>query len=127
MMDAKTAVTEIIENYFLASYEGDGALMSTAFNKDAHIYGVLENGALQDRPQADFCAMVGAGTNTAKAAGLPKDDEILSLTFTGENTCCAIVRLALRTMEYTDIISLAKIDGKWGIIAKVLAGRPRKI
>ena len=56
--------------------------------------------------------------------GYPRHDEILSIDFTGENTAVARVKIRVEDTLYTDILSFLRLDGKWGVMAKVFAGVP---
>lgn len=113
-------IAQLIERYFSASYHGKGDEMLGVFHPAAHIYGQDEQGMLIDWPVADFAKRVDSGTPPA-ALGQEREDEILSIHFTGEKTATALVRLRLRRTRYTDILSLIHIDGRWQVIAKLLS------
>ena len=121
-MDSTAAIREVIQNYFDGSYYNDGEKMDKAFHKVAHIYGLAEDGSLIDWHRDDFVARVGAPRPEGHSRGHTQQDEILSIGFTGENTAYATVKLRVGKTLYTDVLCLLCLEGKWGIIAKMLSG-----
>ena len=121
-MDNTEAVKEVIQNYFDGCYFNDGEKIDKAFHKVAHIYGLDEDGKLIDWHRDHFLSMVGAPRPEGYKRDHTQQDEILSLDFTGEHTACARVRLRVGRWLYTDVLCLLCLDGKWGIIAKMLSG-----
>ena len=115
-------IKEVIQAYFDASYEGNAEKMGTVFHDAAHIYGHGESGALMDMDKAAFLKLVGMSALNAPKPDYPRQDEILSIDFTGENTAVARVKLRVGTIVFTDILSFMRLDGDWGVIAKVYSG-----
>ncbi|NLT57345.1 MAG: nuclear transport factor 2 family protein [Clostridiales bacterium] len=113
-------IAEVIGRYFDASYHGSGQGMLGVFHAAAHIYGRNEQGGLIDWPAAEFARLVDSGTAPA-ATNQPREDEIVSICFTGEQTAVAIVKLRLFQTRYTDILTFLSIDGNWRVIAKALS------
>ena len=117
-------IKEVIQAYFDASYEGNAGKMGTVFHDAAHIYGHGENDALRDMDKAEFLKLVGMSASNVPKPDYPRQDEILSIDFTGENTAVARVKLRVGTTLFTDILSFMRLDGDWCVIAKVLSGVP---
>jgi len=115
-----TEIKKVIQLYFDGSYEGDGGKMDQAFHQAAHIYGHNPDGSLKDWPRDEFVKLVGSGPSGRPS--FPREDEILSIDFTGENTAVARVKLRVHTTRFTDMLCFMRLDGKWGVIAKVFAG-----
>ncbi|MCL2166106.1 MAG: nuclear transport factor 2 family protein [Clostridiales bacterium] len=115
-------IKEIIQFYFDGSYEGSSEKMDKAFHQAAHIYGCAADGSLTDWPRDAFVSRVGA--RPADAPSYPREDEILSIDFTGENTAVAKVKLRVGNTRFTDVLCLMRLESKWGIIAKMLSGVP---
>ncbi len=122
-MSEKAAVESVIQMYFDASYGGDGWKVREIFHEAAHIYGLDKNGALNDWDLPFFANLVSSSVSS-KSMGLARQDKILSLDFTGENTAVARVSLRVRDTLFTDILSFVKFNGKWKVMAKVLSGVP---
>ena len=121
-MDRTEAIKEVVQNYFDGSYFADGTKLDKAFHSVAHIYGLSGDGTLIDWHRDEFVANVGRARPEGFKRDYDQDDEILSIDFTGENTAYAKVRLRVGMTMYTDILCLLCLDGKWGIIAKMLSG-----
>ena len=117
-----TEIKEIIRTYFDASFESSGEKMAQVFHDAAHIYGHGENGALNDMDKEFFVNLVGTPGPDALSAEYPRQDEILSIDFTGENTAVARVKLRVRNILFTDMLCFMRISGKWGVISKVYSG-----
>jgi len=112
-------IKAVIQDYFDAGYDCDGAKMREVFNKAAHIFGHDEAGALRDRDLNTFIALV----ETPKPE-YQRQDEILSIDFTSEDTAVARVKTRVGNILFTDVLSFIRLDGKWTIISKLYAGAP---
>ncbi|MCL2226151.1 MAG: nuclear transport factor 2 family protein [Oscillospiraceae bacterium] len=122
-MDA-TGVRAAAQTYLDACYESDVGKFREVFNEAAHVYGHIGEGALNDMPIDAFAKFVEAGAPPGYKPDFPRQEEILAIDFTGEDT--AVVRLKVRLGEimFTDILSFIRIGGKWTIIAKLYSGEP---
>ena len=117
-------IKEVIQMYFDASYESNGEKMARVFHEPAHIYGHGEDGSLDDMSKDFFVKLVGTPRPDAPATGYPRQDEILSIDFTGENTAVARVKLRVGNILFTDMLCFMRLNGNWGIISKVCSGVP---
>lgn len=117
-----TAIRDLIQMYFDASFEGSGEKMDRSFHQGAHIYGLDQEGKITARTRDEFVARVGTPRDDRPV--YERQDEIISIEFTGANTAVALVRLRVANTIYTDVLSLLCVDGQWGIIAKMLSGVP---
>jgi len=117
-------IEELLQMYFNASYEHKGELMLEVFHDPAHIYGLTADGALTDTKRDDFATRVSSHKTESPEVKFPRYNEIISIDFTGDNTAVAKVKLRVMNTLFTDILSFMRVDGKWGIISKVLAGVP---
>jgi len=115
-----TEIKEILQIYFDASFESSEGKMAQVFHDAAHIYGHSQDGNLSDSPKEAFVKMV--GRKPVNQPPYPREDEILSIDFTGENTAVARVKIRVNNTMFTDILSFIKIDGKWSVIAKLYSG-----
>ena len=112
-------IREVIQTYFDASYESSGEKMAQVFHDAAHIYGHGANGALADMPKDSFVELVGTIKPDAPKSNYPRQDEILAIDFTGENTAVARVKLRVGKTLFTDMLCFMRLAGKWGVISKV--------
>jgi hypothetical protein len=121
IMDVKE-IQEIIQMYFDGSFEGSREKMDKVFHQAAHIYGHSPDGDLRDMPRDFFVDLVGSKPDNSPS--FPREDEIISIDFTGADTAVARVKLRVANTRFTDILSFMKLDGKWGVIAKLFSGVP---
>jgi len=118
-----TGIKTAIQTYFDACNEGSGEKMSSVMNDAAHVYGLGEGGTLNDMDKETFVKLVGGpGDPNAPKPDFPRQDEILSIDFTSENTAVARVKLRLGNIIFTDILTFIEQEGNWKIISKLYAG-----
>ena len=119
-MDRKE-IELLIQDYFDASYESDGQKIGPVFHDAAHIYRRAEDGTLMDVDKDAFIERVSSG----KAyESYPRQDEIISIEFTGDYSAVAIVKLRVRETMFTDILAFIKLQDKWSVIAKLASAAP---
>ena len=117
-------IKAVIQTYFDAGYECNGEKMREAFHGVAHIYGHDEGGTLNDMDKEAFIKLVESGKPGMPESKYPRQEEIISIDFTGEDTAVARVKLRVGNIMFTDILSFMRLDGKWSIISKLYAGAP---
>jgi len=122
MDDSK--IKEILQMYFDGCCGGDPEKIKIVFHNPAHIYGHGDDGKLTDWSKDDFVKRVGSNNPALLHPGFPRQDEILSIDFTGEKTAVAKVKIRIGNNLYTDILSFMQLDGKWGIISKLFSKVP---
>jgi len=115
-------IREVIQMYFDACYEGSGEKMSQVFHDAAHIYGHDENGAFNDMDKNFFVGLVGSVRPDAPKPEYPRQNEILAIDFTGDNTAVARVKVRVFNTLFTDMLCFMRLDGKWSVISKVYSG-----
>jgi hypothetical protein len=71
-----------------------------------------------------FVKLVGSPRADAPKREYPRQDEILSIDFTGENTAIARVKLRVGNTQFTDMLCFMRLDNNWGVISKVYSGVP---
>ena len=119
-----TEIRGVIQTYFDASFESSGEKIAQVFHDAAHIYGHGENSALNDMEKSFFVNLVGTPRPDVPGSDYPRQDEILSIDFTGENTAVARVKLRVGNTLFTDMLCFMRLNGKWGVISKVFSGVP---
>jgi len=115
-------IKKVIQAYFDTGYAADGEGMAEVFHDVAHLYSCEEDGSLINWDKDFFVNRVGSSPKGDSEQGYPRYEEILSIDFTGENTAVARVKVRVKDTLYTDILSFLRLNGKWGIIAKVFTG-----
>jgi hypothetical protein len=113
-------IKNIIQLYFDGSYEGNQEKMDKVFHQAAHIYGHSPDGSLTDMPRDFFVSRV--GSRPVDTPLFPREEEIISIDFTGDHTAVARVKLRVFNTHFTDILSFMYLDGKWGVISKLYSG-----
>jgi len=114
----------LIQTYFDASYESSAEKMAQVFHDGAHIYGHGANGELNDMEKDFFVNLVGTPRPGAPKAEYARQDEIIAIDFTGDNTAVARVKLRVMNTLFTDMLCFMRLNGKWGVISKVFSGVP---
>ena len=112
-------IKELLQAYFDTGYAADGTGMAKVFHDGSHLYGRGDDGELIFWDKDTFVNII-----ENKEPEYARNDEIISIDFTGESTAVARVKVRVGDKIYTDILSLMKLDGKWGIIAKVFTSVP---
>ena len=114
-------VKQVLRDYFDGLYYADAEKINKVFHDASNLYGIGEDGALRAMTKDAFVNLVGSEGFGEPRQASPQD-EILSIDFTGDNTAVARVKVRVGKMQFTDILCLMQIEGKWGIISKVYAG-----
>ena len=111
-------VKDLVQQYFDANYDQDSKKLERAFNEAAHIYGIQGGEVLSDMPRDEFIKFVSSMPHME----YPREDEILSIDFTGQYTAVARVKIRVGPTMFTDVLSLVNLNGVWSIIAKLYSG-----
>lgn len=114
-MSDKTEIAAVVESYFRGTYEGDAALLKQIFHPNVRITGSF-NGEYCDWSLDEFLARV-----TAKPTALEKnekyDKNIVSIDCTN-HAAMVKARVGVGNLNFTDYITLLKIQDKWVIRSK---------
>jgi hypothetical protein len=109
----EAAVRVPIENYFKGHATGDGEYFRKAFHPEAKLF-FIRDGKFATLTLEEFIK---------RASGNPPADEaqrkrhIESINITG-NAAIVVVKLNYPTVNFTDYMSLLKVDGEWKIVNK---------
>ncbi|TGD56597.1 nuclear transport factor 2 family protein [Flavobacterium humi] len=115
--DTKAIVTALEEHYFKGIYEGDIALLETAFHPKTLLFGDIKG-----TPYAKTLEQYLDGVKnrqSPKDSGKPFKGEILSVHIVN-SIAVAEAKVRMYDFLYHDILSFHKIDGKWLIVSKML-------
>ena len=117
-MDNK-GIKEAIQIYFDATNVSSAELMAEVFHDIAHLYQPGEDNGVLDWDKDFFMGIMDSGEP------VPPDkivNEILAIDYTSEETAVVRLKVRVRDMIYTDILSFIRLNGRWWIIAKLAAG-----
>lgn len=115
-------VLELLEKYCQGLYTLDIERLSEAFSPGA-TYATIQNGELLALTlQAYFERL--AQRSAPSTDGTPFGYTVNSIRFAGEHTALAELQCSMFGHDYTDLLSLLRIDGRWRIQAKVFEGVP---
>ena len=120
----KTA-KDAVELYLNACYEGNGEMINQAFHESAHLYSLDADKALSDELRDEFAQHIDTPPS-AKTLNAPREEEILMIDFSGEDTAIAKVAMLAHGTLYTDYLFLGRIQGDWKIVSKFYTGKKKE-
>lgn len=111
--DEENAIRETVELYFKGDSERDVEFLRKAFHPAARLLTSDENGNLSVLTQSEWHERVRRTPDREKPAM-----RILHIDRSG-NAAVAKTQMTLSNGEYTDFLSLLKINGHWIIVNKI--------
>jgi len=117
-MDEK-GLREALDIFFEATNTANAEMFAKVFHDDAHRYQVGDDGVLSIWDKPTFLNVIRSITESWTAY-----NELLSIDFTSENTAAVRLKVRVKNLIYTDILSFIRVDGKWMIISKLTCGVP---
>ena len=118
------AVLELLETYYEGLYHTDVSKLESAFSPSAR-YATIANGSLLELSLDEYLPRVAQRTSPAEE-GAPFEYQVRSIRFAGAHTALAELSCSLFGHDYTDFLSLLRIDGQWRIQTKVFEGVPQR-
>ncbi|WP_290923652.1 nuclear transport factor 2 family protein [Halodesulfovibrio sp.] len=115
-------IIEFLETYFIMLYEGDAETMEKVFHEGAHI-SFVDNGEVTIAGR-DVLKQRIASRTSSKDAGVPREDNILSIDFINKDYAMVKVNLVIVDRLFTDYLSLIKNNGEWIIVSKTFYSEP---
>jgi hypothetical protein len=122
-MDRKE-IENVIQTFFNADYAHDVAKMATIFHKGSEFFEIDQDGSLIRKSGEAFVQGLPPSATDESGKVYPRVNEILSIDFTGENAAVARTKMRVRNTLYTDILCFMRLNGSWGIVAKIASGVP---
>ena len=116
MSHDRSSVEAVVQGYFDALYEGDADKMGTIFHPSADLRWV-DKGELKVLTVPDWLGLIRKRTS-AKAEGKPREDLIVTIDRSDENTAFIKVRCQLPPRYFTDYLVAMKLQGGWQIVSK---------
>jgi hypothetical protein len=112
----RSTVEAVVQNYFDALYEGDAEKMSTVFDASADLRWV-EKGQLQVLTVPDWLDRI-RKRPSGKAEGKAREDFIVTIDRSDDNTAFIKVRCQLPPRYFTDYLVAMKLSDGWKIVSK---------
>ncbi len=122
MDDRLAAVSALMQDYADGLYRADAGLLGRVFRPDAR-YVTASGGRLVSLGMEEYLAVVAARTSP-EARGEPRDFTLEEVEFAGPDTALARMRCRMLGRDYTDFLSLVRVNGAWRIAAKVFHADP---
>ena len=116
MSHDRSTVEAVVHHYFDALYEGDAEKMGTIFHPSADLRWV-DKGELKVLTVPDWLGLIKKRAS-AKAAGKPREDFIVTIDRSYENTSFIKVRCQLAPSYFTDYLVAMKLKDGWQIVSK---------
>ena len=116
MSTDRSTVEAVVQDYFDALYEGDADKMSTVFEASADLRWV-EKGELQVLTVPDWLERI-RKRPSGKAEGKAREDFIVTIDRSDDNTAFVKVRCQLPPRYFTDYLVAMKLKDGWKIVSK---------
>lgn len=110
-------VADALTHYFDGLYFSDTQRLGTIFHPLA-IYACATEGSLLHLTMAEYFPIVDNRPSPASRSE-PRVDRIVSIEFAGPVTAFVRLNCAIGPKLFTDLLTLAKLDGRWQIMSKV--------
>lgn len=110
-------VYELLGRYFDALHHSDADALAHIFHPGA-LYATATDGQLLRWSMDEYFPVVAARESPA-SCGEVRTDAIESIEFAGPVTALARVQCSIGPKQFTDLLTLVQVDGRWQIIAKV--------
>ena len=111
-----STVEAVVKTYFDGLYEGDADKLGAAFHPSADLRWV-EKGELKILTVPDWLAWV-RKRPSAKAEGKPREDFVVTIDRSDEQTAFIKVRCQLPPRYFTDYLVAMKLGDGWRIVSK---------
>lgn len=115
-------ILELLARYYDGLYTLDAAKLRGVFAPSA-TYATVRDGDVVALGIDEYLPRLAERTPPS-AEGTPYAYRVDTLHLAGETTALAELRCSLFGHDYTDLLSLLKVDGRWWIQSKVFEGVP---
>ena len=112
----RSTVEAVVQHYFDGVYEGDADKLSEVFHPSADLRS-LENGELQVIHLPAWLNWM-RKRPSAKAEGKPREDFIVTIDRSDDQTAFIKVRCQLPPRYFTDYLVAMKLSDGWKIVSK---------
>jgi hypothetical protein len=112
----RSSVEAVVNHYFDGLYEGSAEKLGAIFHPTADLRW-LENGELKVLSVPDWLDRV-AKRPSAKAEGKPRNDFVMTIDRSDDNTAFIKVKCQLPPRYFTDYLVAMKLADGWRIVSK---------
>jgi hypothetical protein len=112
----RSSVEAVVNHYFDALYEGDAEKMGTIFHPSADLRAV-DKGELKVLTVPDWLGLI-RKRPSAKAEGKLREDFILTIDRSDEQTAFIKARCQIPPLYFTDYLVAMKLEDGWQIVSK---------
>ena len=116
MAHDRSTVEKTVQLYFDGLYEGDADKLGAVFHPSADLRW-QDKGDLKIMPVPDWLAWV-RKRPSARAEGKPREDFIVTIDKSDDQTAFIKVRCQLPPRYFTDYLVAFKLGGDWTIVSK---------
>ncbi len=113
-------VLHLLAAYYDGLYTLDAAKLREVFSPSAG-YATIRDGSLVALSMDEYLPLL-ADRTPPDDDGTPYAYRVVSIRFAGEHTALAELECSLFGHDYTDFLSLLRIDDRWRIQSKVFEG-----
>jgi Putative lumazine-binding len=124
MTSDRSSIEAAVRTYLDGLYEGDVEKLASVFHPTSSLTWE-ENGALTPLPRDKWLEAV-RQRPSARARGLERADEILSIDQSSPTTAFVKLKCQIPPRYFTDYLCFLKIDGKWQVAQKVFSTEIRE-
>jgi len=117
MSKAYGDVAAALGDYFDGLYHSDTARLARIFHPQAH-YICATEGELMHLTMDRYFPIDHERPSPA-SRGEPRADRIVSIEFAGPVTAFVRAECAIGPKQFTDLLTLVQLDGRWQIVSKV--------
>lgn len=118
------AVEAVTRTYLDGLYEGDADKLAHAFHPTSALTTVKDDGTIQIVPRDQWLEAV-RSRPSPKAAGLAREDHILTIDLVGPTLALVKVKCQMPPRYFTDLLSFLKVESRWQIVQKVFMTETR--
>jgi len=112
----RSTVEAVVQNYFDGLYEGNAEQLEAIFHPTADLRW-LEKGELKILTVPDWMTWI-RKRPSAKAEGKPRNDFVMTIDRSDENTAFIKVKCQLPPRYFTDYLIAMKLADGWRIVSK---------
>jgi len=111
------SIVQLLAQYFDGLYNSDADLLADVFHPQA-IYASATDGTLTHLDMDTYLPIV-AERESPASRNEQRTDVVRSIDFVGPVTALAQVECSIGEKQFSDLLNLVRVDGRWQIIAKV--------
>lgn len=109
------AILDVLKKYNEGGAKADSSIMKPAFNEQATIFGVDENGKLVGGPIQNLFDII---DNDFKPSPMAKV-AVARIDIVGTAASARVDTDDISGFRFTDFFNLLKVEGKWTVVSKI--------